>query len=170
MPAQSGEFVVRLFASQAFAKAYILALARFLIGLIDRSRQDFAGMGRTILLVEDDDHARGLMASVLAKQGHDVHQARDGAEAQNKWGDPERKFDLLISDVKLPGNEDGFMLAEKLLETRPDVPVLFISGDPDCFASPSIRAFGDSPFIAKPFNVKQMVAAVDQVLSKLGGN
>jgi DNA-binding response OmpR family regulator len=125
-------------------------------------------MGRTILLVEDDDHARGLMASVLAKQGHDVHQARDGAEAQNHWGDPARKFDLLIADVKLPGDEDGFMLAEKLLEMRPEVPVLFISGDPDCFASPSIRAFGDSPFIAKPFNVKQIVAAVDKVLSKPG--
>jgi DNA-binding response OmpR family regulator len=126
-------------------------------------------MGRTILLLEDDDHARGLMASVLAKQGHEVHQARDGAEAQNHWGDPNRKFDLLIADVKLPGGEDGFMIAEKLLESRPQVPVMFISGDRDCFASPSIRAFGDSPFIAKPFNVKQMVAAVDQVLSKTGG-
>jgi len=61
------------------------------------------------------------------------------------------------------------MLAEKLLEAHPEVPVMFISGDKDCFASPSIRQFGDSPFIAKPFNVKQMVAAVDQVLSKTGG-
>jgi DNA-binding response OmpR family regulator len=127
-------------------------------------------MGRTILLVEDDDHARGLMANVLVKQGHEVFQARDGAEAANHWSDPARKFELLIADVKLPGDEDGFMLAERLLETRPEVPVMFISGDPDCFASPSIRRFGDSPFIAKPFNVKQMLAAVDQVLSKAGGS
>ena len=129
----------------------------------------FKRMGRTILLVEDDEHALGLMAAVLSKQGHEVFQAKDGAEAKNHWSDPARKFDLLIADVKLPG-EDGFVLAEKLLETRPNVPVMFISGDRDCFASPSIRAFGDSPFIAKPFNVKQMVAAVDQVLSQTGGS
>ena len=60
------------------------------------------------------------------------------------------------------------MLADRFLELHPDVPVMFISGDPDCFASPAIRKFGDSPFIAKPFNVKQMISAVDQVLSKGG--
>jgi two-component system, cell cycle sensor histidine kinase and response regulator CckA len=132
--------------------------------------QDFEAMGRTILLIEDDEHALGMMATVLTKQGHEVFQAKDGSEAQNHWSDPNRKFDLLIADVKLPGDEDGFMLAERLLESRPEVPVMFISGDRDCFASPSIRAFGDSPFIAKPFNVKQMIAAVDQVLSKAGGS
>lgn len=126
-------------------------------------------MGRTILLIEDDEHALGMMATVLRKNGHEVFPAKDASEAKNHWSDANRKFDLLIADVKLPGDEDGFMLAEELLETRPDVPVMFISGDPDCFASPSIRNFGDSPFIAKPFNVKQMVAAVDQVLSKTGG-
>lgn len=123
-------------------------------------------MSQTILLIEDDEHALGLMAAVLRNKGHKVFTARDGSEAQNHWGDPERHYDLLIADVKLPGEEDGFMLAERLLETRPNVPVMFISGDPDCFASPSIRQFGDSPFIAKPFNVKQMVAAIDKVLGK----
>ena len=121
-------------------------------------------MAATILLIEDDDHARALMASVLTNRGHTVVQAADAAAAQNHWTDPERSFDLLIADVKLPGEEDGFSVAERFLETRPNVPVLFISGDPDCFASPSIRTFGDAPFIAKPFNLKQMIAAVDQVL------
>jgi two-component system cell cycle sensor histidine kinase/response regulator CckA len=125
-------------------------------------------MGRTILLIEDDEHALGLMAAALTKQGHTVFQARDGSEAKNHWSHADRTFDLLISDVRLP-DEDGFVLAEQLLESRPNVPVMFISGDPDCFASPSIRQFGDSPFIAKPFNVKQMLSAVDQVLSKSGG-
>jgi DNA-binding response OmpR family regulator len=125
-------------------------------------------MGRTILLIEDDEYALGLMAGALEKQGHTVHRARDASEAKNHWSHAERKFDLLIADVKLP-DEDGFVLAEQLLESRPTVPVMFISGDPDCFASPSIRNFGDSPFIAKPFNVKQMLGAVDQVLSKSGG-
>ena len=118
----------------------------------------------TILLIEDDEHALALMASVLTNQGHTVLQAKDPSEAQNHWTDPERGFDLLITDVKLPGAEDGFTVAERFLKSRPNVPVLFISGDRDCFASPAIRTFGDSPFIAKPFNVKQMIAAVEQVL------
>jgi DNA-binding NtrC family response regulator len=122
-------------------------------------------MARTILLIEDDEYALGLMAAALEKQGHTVFKAKDASEAQNQWSPEDRHFDLLISDVKLP-DDDGFVLAERLLETRPDVPVMFISGDKDCFASASIRAFADSPFIAKPFNVKQMLAAVDKVLSK----
>lgn len=125
-------------------------------------------MSRTILLVEDDEHALGMMASVLRNKGHTVVTASAPDQAQNHWSDPALKFDLLISDVKLPGEEDGFMLADRFLELHPDVPVMFISGDPDCFASPAIRKFGDSPFIAKPFNVKQMISAVDQVLSKGG--
>ena len=124
-------------------------------------------MGRTILVVEDNENALGLMTSVLKGQGHTVFGALDGSEAKNHWTDPDHSFDLLICDVKLP-DIDGFVLAENLLESRPDVPVMFISGDKDCFASPSIRAFGDSPFIAKPFDVNQMLAAVNQVLSKAG--
>jgi DNA-binding NtrC family response regulator len=124
-------------------------------------------MGRTILLIEDDEYALGLMATALEKQGHTVFRAKDASEAKNHWSHADRKYDLLISDVKLP-DDDGFVLAENLLEARPTVPVVFISGDKDCFASPSIRQFGDSPFIAKPFNLKQMLAAVNQVLDKTG--
>jgi DNA-binding response OmpR family regulator len=115
-------------------------------------------MGRTILLIEDDEYALGLMATALEKQGHTVFRAKDASEAKNHWSHADRNYDLLISDVKLP-DDDGFVLAENLLETR---------GDKDCFASPSIRQFGDSPFIAKPFNLKQMLAAVNQVLNKGG--
>lgn len=121
-------------------------------------------MSRTILLVEDNENALGLISSVLSDQGHHVYKARDVYEAQNHWDDTDVSFDLLICDVKLPDQEDGFTLAERLLKSRPNVPAMFISGDKDCFASPSIRSFGDSPFIAKPFDIKQMVAAVDQVL------
>ena len=121
-------------------------------------------MARTILLIEDDEYALGLMAAALEKQGHTVFKAKDGSEAQNLWAPADRHFDLLISDVKLPG-EDGFVLAERLLDSRPDVPVMFISGDKDCFASPSIRAFADSPFIAKPFTGEELSAAVAAVLS-----
>jgi len=124
-------------------------------------------MGRTILLIEDDEYALGLMATALEKQGHTVFRAKDASEAKNHWSHADRNYDLLISDVKLP-DDDGFVLAESLLEARPTVPVVFISGDKDCFASPSIRQFGDSPFIAKPFNLKQMLAAVNQVLNKGG--
>jgi two-component system cell cycle sensor histidine kinase/response regulator CckA len=123
-------------------------------------------MARTILVVEDDEPTLTLMASALTKRGHQVFQAKDSNEAELQWGEPGRAFDLLISDIRLPENQDGFALAEKLLETRPDVPVIFVSGDPDCFACPNIRLFGDSPFIPKPFDLHKMVAAVEQVLAR----
>jgi two-component system cell cycle response regulator CpdR len=125
-------------------------------------------MAKAILLIEDDEHALALMTAALRREGHTVYAAKDSNEARLLWGEPGRAFDLLIADVKLQGDEDGFSLAETLLEEKPGVPVMFISGDRDCFASPSIRSFGDAPFISKPFNVKQMLTAVDKVLAKGG--
>ena len=123
----------------------------------------------TILLVEDDPEALALMATALTKQGHRVFQATDTIQATELWTEPGRSFDLLITDVRLAEEDDGFVLARKLLEIHPDVPVMFISGDPDCFASPAIARFGDAPFISKPFDLNKMLAAVTKALAQGGG-
>ena len=123
-------------------------------------------MAQTILVVEDDEHVAGLIAAALGKQGYLVSQAKNSMEAMRLWTDSGPPFELLISDVRLEEEDDGFVLAEKLLELRPEVPVIFISGDQDCFASPAIQRFGDAPFIAKPFDLKKLAKAVGDMLAK----
>jgi DNA-binding NtrC family response regulator len=122
-------------------------------------------MARGILLVDDDEPTLGLMAAILADQGYTVFKATGMYDAMDIWSDPANPIDVLITDVRLQHEENGFVLAGKFLDKRPDVPVIFVSGDPDCFSSPDIARFGDSPFISKPFNAKEMVAAVKKVLA-----
>jgi DNA-binding NtrC family response regulator len=126
-------------------------------------------MPRTILVVEDDEHVSGLVAATLSKHGYVVFQAKNSMEAMRLWADSAQPFDVLISDVRLEEEDDGFVLADKLLAIRPNVPVIFISGDKDCFASPAIQRFGDSPFIAKPFDLKKLVKAVGDILEQSPG-
>lgn len=123
-------------------------------------------MARTILLVEDDEPILKLIATTLAKEGHRVFKAIDAGEAEKIWMEAGQSFDLLITDVRLATEEDGFTLAGKFVESHPEVPVIFVSGDRDCFACPAIQKFADSPFIAKPFDIKKMVAVVNKALAQ----
>jgi two-component system, cell cycle sensor histidine kinase and response regulator CckA len=127
-------------------------------------------MARTILLVDDEEDALAVMSTALKRQGYNVAQATNSGDALRLWTENEPAFDLLISDVRLMEPEDGFVLADKLLAARPGIPVIFVSGDRDCFASPAIQRFGDSPFIRKPFDIRRMLTSVADVLSKTYGN
>jgi DNA-binding NtrC family response regulator len=122
-------------------------------------------MAQRILIVEDDEAVLGLLATTLRKNGYEVSEAKSGSQAKWLWEDAKQPFDLLLSDVRLEAEDDGFMLAEKLLASQPNVPVMFISGDQDCFASPAIQKFGDSPFLRKPFDLKKMVRSVADLLA-----
>lgn len=126
-------------------------------------------MAQTILLVDDEEDALALMGAALEREGYKVEQATNSHDAYRIWTESKPAIDLLISDVRLQEEDDGFVLADKLLAARPGVPVIFVSGDRDCFASPAIQRFGDSPFIRKPFDVRKMVTSVQNVLSKTYG-
>jgi two-component system nitrogen regulation response regulator GlnG len=123
-------------------------------------------MAARILLVEDDEGVRTLVATALKKEGYQVFQAPGPTEAKRLWIDDGYAFDLLLTDVRLEEDDDGFMLADKLLLAHPNIPVIFISGDRDCFASPAVQRFGDSPFIRKPFDIKMMLSTIADVLAK----
>lgn len=123
-----------------------------------------------ILLVEDDEEFLEMMAVTLEEAGHSVTKATAPAEAEELWNDAVRPFDLLISDIRLADDGDGWVLAEKLLASQPNVPVLFVSGDPDCFASPAIQRFADAPFMRKPFSLDKFEASVNRLLEKSNPN
>lgn len=130
-------------------------------------------MKQTILLVEDDAEMSSVLATTLADEGHSVTTAKSRAEAEELSNSAPRPFDLLITDVRLSDDdskeENGFALADKLVALNPTLPVMFVSGDPDCFASPSIQRFADSPFLKKPFNLEKFVAVVNKLLAKNAG-
>jgi two-component system NtrC family sensor kinase len=84
------------------------------------------GRGETILIVEDDDGVREYAAEILRDLNYQVLEARDSASAL-KLIDAEKDFDLLLTDVVLPG-KNGRELANEITRRRPGIKVIFMTG------------------------------------------
>ena len=83
--------------------------------------------GGTILVVEDEEAVRSLVARTLDDLGYDVMQAADGPAAIALL-EQTNQIDLLLSDVVLPGGMSGPELAQRAMRDRPDLKILFMSG------------------------------------------
>ncbi|WP_171034010.1 PAS domain S-box protein [Lichenicoccus roseus] len=113
--------------------------------------------GARLLLVEDDDAVRGVLAAQLADLGYVVIEAADG-DAAVQLAEAGPPFDAAIVDVIMPGM-DGRSLAEIIRRSRPSLPVLFMTGHAD-------RArLASETVIEKPFAPAQLA---DRMLDVLG--
>ena len=121
-----------------------------------------------VLLVEDDDSVRDLMADILEAEGHFVIASPLPADALQLAARHE-PFDLLITDVIMPGMS-GRDLAHLLVERSRVARVLFVSG----YAGEALAAHGGIDrgelFLQKPFNRRSLVALVRQALAEPEGN
>ncbi|MCK0128076.1 response regulator [Erythrobacter sp. F6033] len=117
--------------------------------------------GGKILLVEDEDMVRAVAERALARAGYEVTACsggEDGLEAIIDGGE----FDLIVSDVVMPGM-DGPAMVREIRAKLPDMPVLFMSG----YAEEQLRKDIDIPdmhFIAKPFSVSAISDKVSAVM------
>jgi signal transduction histidine kinase len=119
-----------------------------------------AGSAR-ILLVEDVESVRTALRRVLVKAGHFVADAVDGEQALAILDGDESCFDLLITDVVMPGMS-GFELAERVAQAHPEAKVMLISGYLDDRSLSD--ADGRFAFLAKPFTPKDLERKVGDVL------
>jgi two-component system cell cycle response regulator CpdR len=116
-----------------------------------------------ILIAEDDEVVREMVVRALTEDGHELTAATDGAEALEALNRQSGKFDLLLSDVKMPVM-DGIALALAAGRDHPDVPIMLMTG----YADQRERAHGLDALvhdvIAKPFTVDQIKSAVREAL------
>jgi len=120
----------------------------------------------TVLLVEDDDQVRRFMRGLLSGEGYNVIEARNGAEGL-KIASEIGRIDLLLADMLLP-ELSGFDLAEQLLEARPGLKILFVTGyiEGD-IVQRSIAQLGAS-FLDKPFAPATLLQRVRDVIGAAG--
>src|SRR5262249_7641287 len=105
---------------------------------------------RRVLLVEDEETGRVLAHGMLAESGYRVVTAHDGEDALRRVADEKEPFDLLVSDLVMPGMS-GQVLATKLRAVSPATRILFISGyTEDTVARKTIAESGVA-FLQKPF-------------------
>ena len=122
-----------------------------------------ARASETVLVVEDSDDLREIVDRILTQNGYQVMVAANGASALEMARGYAGHIDLLLTDVIMP-HMQGNELAPRLIEARPDLRVLYMSG----FAQPALGANGTlAPAVAlldKPFNEPTLLARVRQVL------
>ena len=118
----------------------------------------------TLLLAEDDDALRTLGARVLVALGYKVLVARTGREALRIVADHQGPIDLIATDVVMP-EMNGSQLVEKVLEARPDIRVLFMSGYTDDEVMRRGVIDGQTAFLQKPFTPDLLAHKVREVLN-----
>lgn len=117
-----------------------------------------------ILIADDEDSMRSLVARAIAMDGHDTVTAEDGAEALDILAREGGAFDLLLTDIKMPVM-DGIALALAVARDFPALPVLLMTG----FADQRERASNLSAIVhdvvTKPFSVVEIQRAVSGALA-----
>ena len=101
-----------------------------------------------LLVVEDDFLVRLTMADALTDGGFEVIEAGDAREALSRICE-RNDISAMLTDINLPGGEDGFALARAVRVIRPDLPVVYASGR--YTAAESGKSVDGSRFLAKPF-------------------
>lgn len=124
---------------------------------------DISGRGR-ILLVEDEDGVRSIAASQLRSRGYEVEEACDGEDALEILQDDPGGFDLVVSDVVMPGM-DGPTLIREAKELLGSAKVLFMSGYAERDIAQQLDDDREVSFMPKPFTVKQLA---ERVKAELG--
>lgn len=117
-----------------------------------------------ILLVEDDDAVRGVLAEMMIRSGHTVTKARDGVEGLALF-EP-AAFDLVITDMMMP-RQGGREVLRALRKREPQVKVLAMSGGDRAGPTDVLsvaRLEGAAGVLAKPFTAHVLLSAIREVL------
>jgi DNA-binding NtrC family response regulator len=120
-------------------------------------------------LAEDDAAMRALLARTLRRAGFDVVEARSGHEtletlSQGLISEPPIWFDLIISDVRMPGY-DGLNILASIRQTPIQVPVILITAFGTAATHATAARLGAFAILDKPFDLDDLIALVRSAMS-----
>uniref|UniRef100_UPI00218214DB hybrid sensor histidine kinase/response regulator n=1 Tax=Pseudomonas chlororaphis TaxID=587753 RepID=UPI00218214DB len=126
----------------------------------------YAVAGESVMLVEDDPAVRMLVLNVLSELGYSAFEAEDAKSALPLL-ESERRVDLLVTDVGLPGM-NGRQLAEIARQQRPELKVLFMTGYAETAAERQGFLDAGMDLIAKPFSIEALAQKIRQMIGRQG--
>jgi CheY-like chemotaxis protein len=116
-----------------------------------------------VLVVDDDDEVRDTTISLLEHYGLEVRSAcsgEEGLEAAEQEGD----IHLLLTDIRMPGPINGWELAHRAKQRRPDLRVIYMSGYPDQIPFGE-HGVGYGPLLPKPWKPDQLREHIRKALA-----
>jgi PAS domain S-box-containing protein len=118
-----------------------------------------------ILLVDDEQFILSSMKRALERTGYSVASARNGDEALEIFGRDPGSFDLVITDLTMPGME-GRDLIRRLKGIRPDIPVILSTGYGDTVDEQEMKSIGINELLMKPAGTGELKNAVARAVQK----
>ncbi len=123
-----------------------------------------SGHGETVLIVEDEETVKILIAEVLAEAGYRTLTAHDGASGLRLLQSTVR-VDLLVTDVGLPGGMNGRQVADAARVVRPNLKVLFITGYAENAAVGNGQLEHGMEILTKPFEITSLARKVRAMMT-----
>jgi two-component system response regulator AtoC len=115
-----------------------------------------------IMVVDDDGASRGLMAQILAEDGHGVVACSDGAEAMERL-ERDGEFDVVVSDIRMV-DVDGLEVLDWVHKHAPETPVLLVTAFGNVDGAVDAIRRGAYDYISKPYDVNAIKLVVDRAL------
>ncbi|MBO9552584.1 response regulator [Pseudomonas sp.] len=112
--------------------------------------------GQRVLLVDDEENLRSVMKEYLQERGFDVCDARDANSALDRFRH-HGPFDLVITDIGLPGGFSGRQVARAMRMVVPDQKILFITGFNDQPLGPQLSEAPGTALMLKPFALASLM-------------
>ncbi|MEO1337638.1 MAG: response regulator, partial [Myxococcota bacterium] len=116
-----------------------------------------------LMVVDDDDGVRRVVAAILEDEGYEVATARDADEALGILSDT--TFSLVVSDVKMPGR-DGLWLLRQIRPKYEDTAVILLTGYGEVDSAVEALKEGAADYLRKPVRVNELSAAVVKALDR----
>jgi CheY-like chemotaxis protein len=120
-----------------------------------------------ILLVDDEPALTDLGKQVLEALGYKVQAHDDSREAWERFADDPDAFDMVITDLTMPGMT-GAELAKKILTLRPDIPVILSTGYSDILTEDEAMGMGVREYLLKPVSTGRLAEVVRRVFDADG--
>jgi PAS domain S-box-containing protein len=121
------------------------------------------GMGKVVLVVEDDNATLAALRALLESKNYDVITARDGYEALQQFEQSRAQISLVVSDVVMP-QMDGVALYKALQERAPGMKILFVTGHPLEGENQAFLEGGGVHWLQKPFSAREFTRVVQNLL------
>ncbi|MFZ5497345.1 MAG: PAS domain S-box protein [Verrucomicrobiota bacterium] len=125
---------------------------------------EFPGGTESILVIDDEAPLRQLLETSLTRKGYTVTTARDGLEAIDVLGRMEKRFDVVLLDLNMPG-ATGIEVLKVLKITHPDARVLVLTGHLTPEAKADFEQLGQKNFIRKPYTLDELGRQIRAVLA-----
>ncbi len=119
--------------------------------------------GARILVIDDEEPIREVLADILVTADHEVVLAVDGPSGLERFA--EQQFDLVFTDLGMPGMS-GFEVAREIKAQNPDVPVGLLTGWGSSVDQQQLEEAGVDMLVSKPFKFDDVLSVVSEVLAR----